>query len=156
MAFDIDRAWRDPVHREFVAGLDATQSGALLRLLLVATFADMQVSPAERATLARALGAMPAFEGHGWGDFDTVEADAVIDGLYERWIREPNDVLAEIAEGLGDETARRHGFRMVVQFLQADGFVEAEALFVRGLGERLGVEEEIVQFAVTDAGEGEG
>lgn len=154
MAFDIDRAWRDPVHREFVAGLDAAQSGALLRLLLIATFADVQVTMAERATLARALAQMPAFEAHGWGDFDTAEADAVLDRLYERWTREPNAVLAEIAAGLGDESARRHGFRMVVQLLQADAFNEAEALFVRGLGERLGVEEEIVDFAVRDADRG--
>ena len=70
--FDLNTVWSRLTHRDFLESLSATQSGGLLRLLMVATFADGEVTDEERALLIRLM--------DGFG-FDETERDAVFNSV---------------------------------------------------------------------------
>jgi tellurite resistance protein len=146
--FDLDAVWSRLTHTRFLESLNATQSGALLRLLMIATFADGEVTDDERAALGRALIDMPAFSAAI--DFTDDRGAAVLDNIRQRYEQDRATLLREIADGLGDDSARRNAFRTSVELLQADGFARVEADFVREVGQAFGLEQEVVDFVLDE------
>ena len=144
--FDQD-FWTGPIHRPFVGSLDAPQLRALWELLLVATFADEHFSIEERREIAGALRDTPGF--HGAVDLIPRNVADDLERLYVEFERDLEALLGRISEGLGDDSARRGAFRTVVQVVTADEFVATEIAFVRQLGALLGLEPEIIDFAVS-------
>ncbi len=149
--FDLDAVWSRLTHREFLESLDATQSGGLLRLLMVATFADGEVTDEERAALGRAITDMPAFPASI--DFSGDRGAAMLDGMRNRFENDRDALLQEIAASLGDNTAKRHAFRTAVEVLRSDGFADVEADFVREVGAVFGVEPTVIAALLSDATE---
>lgn len=149
MSTDFERIWSGPIHREFLESLDQGQIAALWRLLLVATFADDELSIEERREIAGALAAVEGFDAAV--ELDTDEMTTELELLYVRYESDPEELLEEISKALLDDRARRHAFRTVVQLMQSDGFVAAEEGFTRLLGKNLGLEPEVIDFAIGDA-----
>ncbi len=133
MAFNLEVVWENPIHREFIESLDAGRATALYRLLVLASRVDFAVSTLERTELLQQLAELSPFA--------RVAAERDDDD-------EPEVSLREIARDLEDDTTRRHAFRTTVQFLKHDGFVPAEADFVRLMGTAFGIEDEVVDFAI--------
>jgi tellurite resistance protein len=146
--FDLDLVWSSLSHTTFLESLNAEQSGALLRLLMVATFADGKVTDEERTALGRAITDMPAFA--GTIDFTGERGAAVLDNMRQRYEADRAALLKEIAEGLGDETARRHAFRTAVEVLQSDGFDAVEADFVREIGALFELDDEVLDYVLKE------
>ena len=149
MTPDYDKIWSNEVHRRFITSLDTAQLAALWDLLIVAMFADNDLTDEEWREAGDALTAIPGFE----EAFDPTDDDVAdrVEQLYREFQRDEARLFARIGEGLREDGPRRHAFRTVVELIQADGFAPAEEDFVRRLGSHLGLEAEVVDFAVTQA-----
>lgn len=137
--------WKGPIHRAFVESLSDPQLEALWELLLVATFADDEFSLEERRDLVSALR-----DSDGFRDLrDLGEVSDELERLYLDYETDPTGLLDRISAQLGDDAARRGAFRSAVQMVRSDGLADSEAEFVRHLGELLGLEPEVVEFAIS-------
>ncbi len=138
--------WQSPIHRAFVDALTKTQLTALWELLLVATLADEELTVAERRDVAQALAASPEFS--KIGDL-TSRAATELERLYAAYDADASTLLQDIAKRLGDDAARRGAFRTAAQMVKSDGLVPIEAAFVEHLGTLLGLEPEVIEFALS-------
>lgn len=133
--------WNDPIHRNFVESLSPMQLRALWELLIVASFADQQLSDDERAGLTVALRDLAGFE---------VEMTAAAVGqVREQHELEQDMYLLDISSRLGDDLARRGAFRTAAQLIRRDGFSDEERDLLTRLGGLLAMEPEVVEFALT-------
>lgn len=140
-----EHLWSGPIHQAFIESLSDAQLEALTDLLLVATFADDEFSIEERRALAESL--RPSDTLTGLSSLDP-KFSAQIETLYTSYEANPDSLLRGIAERLGSDAARRGAFRSAVELTKSDGLVHAEIEFVRHLGEMLGLESEVIEFAL--------
>ena len=138
--------WQNPVHQEFVGALDVDQLTALWELIVVGALADDDFSQEEHDALAAALDAAVA-------DSPIERSDAAIaadiDRLREQSREDARHTVTTIAASLGTDAARRGAFRTVVQVLQSELLGWEDVEFVRMMGAVLGVEDEIIEFALS-------
>lgn len=149
MTPDLERIWNNNVQKGFLASVDPTQIEALLDLLIVSTFADENVSLEERRGLSLAISQFPEIDESL--AIDTHEVAERTERLYARWGDDRSGLMHELVARLGTDTARRHAFRTTVQLLASDGFEKSEEAFVQELGDTIGMEETVVNFAIRDA-----
>lgn len=137
-------------HTAFIESLDSREAAALRDLLLLASLADDVLTPEERVDIAGALGEIPGLS--GTLDFETSDLIDHIDTLFARHEQNPDEVLGEILERLGPEDSnRRHAFRLITHVVSSDGLEEREEQFLRRFAARCGIEDEVVEFALSQA-----
>lgn len=133
-----------PVHAAFIGSLNDTQLRALWELLVVATFADDELSLQERHDIATALRDAPSFAEAVALDTESDDIDQLVD-LYRA---DSGALLGDIAARLGDDAARRGAFRTTAELLKGEGLAAVEASFIRELGTHLGLEPEVIDIAL--------
>jgi tellurite resistance protein len=151
MTSDLEDVWNNRIQKDFLKSLSPAQTEALLDLLVVATFADDSVSLEERRGLSLAIAQLPEIDEAL--DLESAELADRTETLYERYESERDALLDELVERLQSDPVRRHAFRTAVQLLAADRFLATEEKLVRDLGERMGIEETVIDFALEDARE---
>lgn len=135
-----DDFWNDPIHRNFVESLTQMQLQALWELLVIASFADEHLSDDERSGLAEALRDLSNFEPElGATEVSRVRA---------QYDLEQDMYLLDVASRLGDDPTRRGAFRTATQLVRKDGLTNNERDLLSRLGSLLGMEPEVVEFAL--------
>lgn len=145
---DNERLWNDPIHLSFIESLNGMQLAALWELLVVATFADDELSIEERRDLAEVLRQATGFESAA--DLTSKEVSAAVEQLYLDFEEDSEELLESIAGTLGSDAARRGAFRTAAQLVKSDGLVESEVEFIRQLGTMLGLEPEVIEFGLQE------
>jgi hypothetical protein len=148
---DIEKLLRSDAHREFVASLSSVQAKAMLDLLLVGSLVDDIVTIEERHDIARTFTEHPDLSGM----LDLFSAPLIdhIDALAGRWNHEPEAVLDEITEGLGDRDTLENALGATIFVMRTDQLVDAERAFVRELAERWELDPAFVQAALIEVTE---
>lgn len=156
---ELQRFWNLFPEKEALSELNRRQSQAIFRLLMIASFADREVTAPERISLAQAITKLPFFNPENWRVFDDPQRGGrILADLHARY-NDPDDfdvLMAEVAEGLGSSETRLLALEMVALFMQPDGFAQEEYDFCLMVGQALGLEEErvatIIEEAWNDAG----
>lgn len=145
---DNEDLWNNPIHLAFIESLNGMQLAALWELLVVATFADDDLSIEERRDLAELLRTATGFESAA--DLTSGEVSDAVEKLYLDFEEDSEELLASIAAALGSDAARRGAFRTAAQLVKSDGLVESEVEFIRELGTMLGLEPEVIEFGLQE------
>lgn len=154
---DIDEYWHLVPDKEALDDLSAEQAGAILRLMIIGTFADDEVTVNERLLLAQAVINLPHFESHDWTMFNNLEGIKVMGALHDRY-KDKDDfvaLLGEIRAALGDEPLRILALRMMALLMRADEFRDDEYDFCLMIGQALGLEEDVIEVVIQDAALGD-
>ncbi len=150
---ELERFWNLFPRKEALADLTREQSQAIFRLLMIASFADREVTATERISLAQAITRLPFFDPSEWHVFDQPAGARMLADLHARY-EDPDEfeeLMAEITEGLGEEPRRILALRMVALFMQPDGFAQDEYDFCLMVGQALGLDDEEVSVVIQDA-----
>ena len=147
---DLERFWKVVPGRDALHHLTQPQAQAIFRLLMLASFADQNVSDEERMTLAQALTRLPFFKPDEWKVFEHARGVQMLANLRDRFDREPADVLAEIKAPLDEEHLRVLALRMTALFMQPDGYAEDEHAFCMMVGQAFGLDTEEVNVVLED------
>ncbi len=154
---DIDEYWHLVPDKEALEDLSAVQAGAILRLMIIGTFADDEVTVNERLLLAQAVINLPHFDNHDWTMFNNMEGIQVMGALHDRYEDKDDFIvlLGEIRDALGGEPMRIVGLRMMALLMRADEFRDDEYDFCLMVGQALGLEEDVIEVVTQDAALGD-
>lgn len=132
--------------------LDADQSFALFRLLMLSSFADDEVTANERLALARIANKLPIF---GHSDQGSIFAEQkgfdILANLNDRYRNDFEELVMEIARELGPPEVRLAALQLMARFVQTDGFVDDEFDFCLTIGSAMDLDDDSVQQAVEAA-----
>ncbi len=132
--------------------LDANQSFALFRLLMLSSFADDEVTANERLALARTVNKIPLFGHSDQGSvFSQQEGFDILANLHDRYQNDFDALVEEIAEELGSHDARLAALQLMSRFVQTDGFVDNERAFCIKVGEAMGLDASEIDESIDQA-----
>ena len=146
----LEKYWHVIPDKEMLQGLELEQAQAIFRLLMVASFADSEVTDEERLTLAQAVTRLPFFRPGEWHMFEQMRGIQVLGNLFERWKAEPVAILTEIRDKLPEEPERVLALRLAALFMQSDGYAEDEHAFCMTVGEAFGLDSEVINVVLQD------
>lgn len=148
MSVDIEKLLRSDTHREFIAALEARQAKAMLDLLLIASLADDIVTVEERTDIATAFTEHPDVA----GTLDLFASPLIdyIDAIAARWRDEPEALVDEISDGLGDTPTREQALSAAMYVMRTNEFVEEERALIRMLAERWELGPDFVRAALIE------
>lgn len=147
---ELERFWKVVPGRDALDHLTQPQAQAVFRLLMLASFADENVSDEERMTLAQALTRLPFFRPDEWRVFEHARGVQMLAHLRDRFVEEPAAVLGEIRAPLDEEHLRVLALRMTALFMQPDGYAEDEHAFCLTVGQAFGLDPEEVNVVLQD------
>lgn len=142
--------WETAEHRAFVEATDEDRAEALRDLLLLASLADDMLTNDERVDIAISLAKIPGLV----MDFDSAELIDHIDDLYAKHEEEGGLLVADLVERLGeDEDYLVHALRIVTAVVESNNVVPDEERFVRLFGALGGIDDDVVDRVLGQAGE---
>lgn len=149
---DLEQFWRAIPDKEALKDLTRDQSQAIFRLLMLAAFADSEVTVTERLGLAQAVTRLPFFNPDDWRIFDHADGVQILGNLNDRYAdpTERAELLKEIRAQLGDESGRVLALRMVALFVQPDGYDSDEHAFCQMIGQAFGLDADEINVVIED------